>query len=219
MADTTKNAVLSLARELTIFVRNIRQEAVLTVVSAEDSTAYTVTIDTVDYTITSGASATVEDIAAALKVEIDNATLSLVITDNVDGTLTIISSDAAIRFDIDADLDANISVEITVVQHLGEDLFDMILADVALEVTEERYRTEEERAQRYLAAHLLTLLRKFEFSSDSIGDVIRDKVGDVETWYSDSAINTDMSSDIGLRTTPYGRTYMSIRSRHSVCFI
>jgi len=222
MADTSKENILTIAPELTSFVSNTRQSTTLTVSTAQDSRDYTVAIDGVEYSANSGVGATVISIATALYNAISAAALAHIETvDNGDGTLTIRAYDAGIRFDINTDTDPFMSVSIDTAAQLGHNLLQLILEDVRQECQYARYRDEQERAQRYLAAHLLTVLYDTGIStSGTAGDIIREKVGDVETWYSDGGTSTSLStSDSDLKNSKYGRTFMSIRARHSVCFI
>lgn len=85
---------------------------------------------------------------------------------------------------------------------------DLILADVASEVRQSVFGSKQERAQRYLAAHYLTLSNPAT-SSGSSGPVTKEKVGDVEKSYGDSS--NAKGAQIGLSETSYGRTYLQIR--------
>lgn len=75
-----------------------------------------------------------------------------------------------------------------------------VLADVALQVTEKVYGAKQEPAQRYLAAHRLTLIAR----SDKGGVVTSERTGDVATTYS-AGSGGDYSE------TVYGREFERIR--------
>lgn len=84
----------------------------------------------------------------------------------------------------------------------------IILEDVASEVKQGVFGSKQERAQRYLAAHYLTLSNPAT-SSGSSGAVKREKVGDVEKEYTDAS--QLKGSQVGYSETSYGRTYLQIR--------
>ena len=88
-------------------------------------------------------------------------------------------------------------------------IVDLILADVAGQVTSSIYGAKQERAQRYLAAHLLKLAQLAESGVSGSGPVEMEKVGDVETRYGSSS--SALSDGNRYDETPYGRTYMIIR--------
>jgi hypothetical protein len=75
----------------------------------------------------------------------------------------------------------------------------VVLADVALQVTEKVYGNKQELAQRYLAAHRLTLIKNSEKGSA----VTSERTGDVSTTY--AAPGSDSSE------TVYGREFERIK--------
>ena len=85
---------------------------------------------------------------------------------------------------------------------------DLILSDVNDEVKQGVFGAKQERAQRYLAAHYLTLSNPAT-SSGSSGAVKREKVGEVEKEYSDAS--KVKGAQVGYSETSYGRTYLQIR--------
>lgn len=91
----------------------------------------------------------------------------------------------------------------------------LILSDVQSEVTQGVFGSKQERAQRYLAAHYLTLSNPAT-SSGSSGAIKKEKVGDIEKEYTDSS--KVKGAQIGLSETSYGRTYLSIRRGCIVSF-
>lgn len=98
---------------------------------------------------------------------------------------------------------------VTFIDANANSIVDLILADVADQITSSTYGSKQERAQRYLAAHLLKLAQLASIGSSGSGPVEMEKVGDVQTKYgnSSSTLNDGNRYD----ETPYGRTYMTIR--------
>lgn len=102
-----------------------------------------------------------------------------------------------------------IAPELSVVSN---ELFTLILADVALEVSSASFGAKQEQAQRYLAAHYLTISTGSASSSASAGSVKKEKVGEVEVEYSDSL--KDILSSIKASRfdeTKYGRQFESVK--------
>jgi len=89
---------------------------------------------------------------------------------------------------------------------------DLILEDVAGQITSAVYGAKQERAQRYLAAHFLTLINSGASGGNTgaSGPVEMEKVGDEQVKYSSSWMDnlSDMSR---YDETKYGRVYMIIR--------
>ena len=80
----------------------------------------------------------------------------------------------------------------------------LILADVATEVSNAVYGTRQEQAQRYLAAHYLTLINSS--GKQCSGPVVAESVGQVSKVYAQSLVSkSDYSS------TVYGQTFLGIR--------
>jgi len=82
--------------------RHQADQAVLSVLTAVDSTDYTTTINGTIFTFTSGVSATPLTIAAGLKIAIDAGTEPVIVTDNIDGTLDVDPTVAGVAFTITA---------------------------------------------------------------------------------------------------------------------
>ncbi len=89
----------------------------------------------------------------------------------------------------------------------NDKLVDLILEDVAGQITSAKYGSKEERAQRYLAAHFLSLAKQAGEGVGGSGPVEKEKVGDVEVQYG----KADFADKTRYDETSYGRTYMSIR--------
>jgi hypothetical protein len=87
------------------------------------------------------------------------------------------------------------------------DLVALILEDVAGQISSATYGSKQERAQRYLAAHLLSLAYTASQGAGGSGPVVSEKVGDVEVKYGANNFTDKSRYD----ETPYGRTYMTIR--------
>ena len=94
----------------------------------------------------------------------------------------------------------------------NKDLVELILEDVVAQIREAVYGSKQERAQRYLAAHLLTLIKQGSDGANSgaSGPVEKEKVGDVEVKYS-TAVVSNLSDVNRYDETKYGRVYMIIR--------
>lgn len=79
-------------------------KATIGVANVLDLTLYNVTINGIQYGMTSDADATAEEIAAGLVVEINSGQSDVDATDNGDGTLTLISADLVTEFSADVDV-------------------------------------------------------------------------------------------------------------------
>ena len=89
----------------------------------------------------------------------------------------------------------------------NDSLVDLILEDVAGQITSATYGSKQERAQRYLAAHFLSLAHSSNQGVGGSGPVSMEKVGDVQVQYGANNFADASRYD----ETPYGRTYMTIR--------
>lgn len=92
------------------------------------------------------------------------------------------------------------------------DTWTLILADVSSEVSAVVFGIFQERAQRYLAAHYLTLISE---NSGASGAIMRKKTGDEEVAYSTYGIG---GTDADYARTQYGRTYLSIKKKKMLGF-
>ena len=101
----------------------------------------------------------------------------------------------------------------------NKDLVELILEDVVAQIREAVYGSKQERAQRYLAAHLLTLIKQGSDGANSgaSGPVEKEKVGDVEIKYS-TAVVSNLSDVNRYDETKYGRVYMIIRKGCALAF-
>lgn len=217
MADTTKAKVLLLAPELTEYTENFKQVTSFFVSDVIDSEDYTITINSTDFTINSGVSATAVSIAAALTAAV-NAGAEPVTADDDDenGSFLVMADVAGTPFTVRSD--NNITHSDLVENWNGEDIFDMMLADVILEVKESRYFNEEERAQRYLCAHLFTKIKEIKDNPNAaVAGLQREKVGDVENWF--GLPMYEYAKGSGYNTTKYGQVFIGIKQRYSMRFI
>ncbi len=99
---------------------------------------------------------------------------------------------------------ANVLIIAPELSSVAAGTWTLILADVAAEVSSSVYGANQERAQRYLAAHYLTLINSS--SKQSSGPVVSETVGQVSKTYAQSSMSkNDYSS------TVYGQTFLGIR--------
>lgn len=100
-----QNETENLFRPLTGFSVTIGKAACIkadySVNTVLDSTVYAITINGTVFDITSDSSATAPEIMAALKVDIDAGSEPVIVTDNLDGTLTIDADDYLTPFSTD----------------------------------------------------------------------------------------------------------------------
>lgn len=91
-------------------------------------------------------------------------------------------------------------------------LVTLILSDVAGQVDSATYRSKQEQAQRYLAAHLLTISEQGSSgaSSGAGGPLKREKVGQLEKEYATGS-TSGVTGVSRLDETKYGRIFVDIR--------
>jgi hypothetical protein len=98
---------------------------------------------------------------------------------------------------------------------LSDDTWDLILADVANDLSATVFGSRLEQAARYLAAHRLTLIAQGS-SGGSGGQLTKEKTGDEMREYSDG---TRWSArDALYARTQYGLTFLEIRNRSTFGF-
>jgi len=102
-----------------------------------------------------------------------------------------------------------IAPELTAFIDANPSAVSLVLADAVLMVSDTIYGKFEERAQRYLAAHLLTLISNASSGSggSAAGAVSRERVGEVEIEY---AVSGGSCGSV-YSSTSYGRTFMDIK--------
>jgi len=98
-----------------------------------------------------------------------------------------------------------IAPELTTV---SDDAWTLVLSDVAAQVSSAVYGTDQERAQRYLAAHYLTLVAlSSSIGSQASGPVVSESVGQVSKTYAQGSYADKNRYD----ETSYGRMFNQIR--------
>lgn len=213
MSNTTKTNVLLIAPELVSKVNNTPLSVLFSIVTVADNTLYYIAVNGTQYSYTSGVGATAEQIASGLY----DAILSTAVTkiNNGNGTFLLTAANPPISFTYAF----NDKISSTVVQesYPGDDLFNLILADVILVCTEEMFGTEQERAQRYLTAHILTVSSD-ESNSAPLNAARWDIVGDVQYRTGASMIMATPDQNI-FSSTKYGEIYWDIYKRHYFRFL
>jgi hypothetical protein len=213
MSNTTKNNVLLIAPELSAKVVNTPLAVLFSIVTVEDSTVYFIAVNGTQYSYTSGVGATALEIISGLY----DAMLSTLVTklNNGNGTLLLTAANPPITFSYA--YHANISVTVVQESYPGDDLFNLILADVILVCPEDVFSTEQERAQRYLIAHILTVSAD-ESSAAPLNSARWDIVGDVQYRTGASMIMATPDQNI-FSSTKYGEIYWDIYKRHYFTFL
>ena len=131
-----------------------------------------------------------------------------------DGSFYIIMNEAATTVLVECS--SNLVLTAVDLPFAGDTLFSLILADAIIEITEERYDTEEERAQRYLIAHILTLANIDPENVDNDSNIIKAAVGDVQ-YERGSGSGTALEEFYA--QTSYGLIFYQIWLRHYFRFI
>ena len=96
-----------------------------------------------------------------------------------------------------------------------DDLYELLAADVRAEITEAIYGSQQERAQRYMVAHLATLSGVSSSNADAVGPLVTEKVGDVSKTY---GLVQWAGGVERLDETRYGRVFMTIRKATVMSF-
>ena len=102
-----------------------------------------------------------------------------------------------------------IAPELSTVPVAAQNLF---LADVALEITLAVWADVQEKAQRYLVAHLSTLY--LQKSKSNVGGISGKTVGEVSISFSKGTLKSESRLD----ETSYGREFMRMLNNTSVAF-
>ena len=93
-------------------------------------------------------------------------------------------------------------------ENIDPSTWNVIIADVIAAVTYGIYGAQQERAQRYLAAHLLTLSANIPFrNTNASGPVTSEKTSEVGVNYAQSKRKRQTQYD----ETSYGRIFAQIR--------
>lgn len=108
---------------------------------------------------------------------------------------------------------ANILLIAPQLSTLDDAIFTLILSDVSKEVTSSAYGANEETAQRYLAAHYLTIINdSVGAGSGSTGFLSSIQTGDVSNDFDSSAFSS-LKDFCRYDATAYGRVFMGIKKR------
>jgi hypothetical protein len=216
MANTTKERILAIAPELATKIQDVLKQQTIVVGTVADDTTYTININSISYEVVSGTGATVEEIISAfeaLLIDIPDVVITFVGT-----TIYVTGTPDAISFT--AIVSDNLTLATVQEAKDNNTLFEIILEDVITQVTElapVRFEEEQERAQRYLAAHLLTLTNIDPDSGDLGKDFNKEYVGDVQYHYESRELRS-MEEAFFMRT-PYGEIFYDIYKRRYFRFI
>lgn len=203
MANTTKTNVLIIAPELTSIIDNTAQVDLISVVTVTNTETYSNTINGTTVSYTSDGTATKYEIVTGLISAIQgNSTTNALVscTNNGDGTYYLTSKTAGTAVTIL--VSSKLSKTNIVANFNGDSLFNLILTDVIEEIDTLSINTEtQEKAQRYLTAHILSLQQ-----SGSHGNVRSESVGRASITYAGG----DMFDPDMLSRTRYGAEFLRI---------
>jgi hypothetical protein len=107
---------------------------------------------------------------------------------------------------------SNVSIIYPAASGMSIDAQSMILSDVALECTQATWGTAQEKAQRYLAAHLAAMMLKRDHLNS--GSISGKTVGDISINYSTPAWNDPSRYD----ESDFGREYRNMIRGRVVAF-
>jgi hypothetical protein len=203
MADTTKANVILIAPELAEQLESVAKVISVTP-TVQNSKAYTIIINGLvaeTFTYTSDSNATISEIISGLISAMSTSTL--VNATNGITTLLLTAKTAGVDFTIV--ITANLAQTTTVDNYDGSnDLWTLLFADAIAEITDTDYSTDEEKAQRYYLAHMLTK----HFSYGQAANLTSEKVGDVQINYgSNDGIND-------YKSTKYGNVFYALYLQH-----
>lgn len=216
LENTTLERVLIIAPELRAKVTNIAQINDIEVFDAQYETEYTVTLNDIVIEIISPAEGESEN----LKEEI----IQLIYDELEDEEVLIENNVSSIRLKavepgqaFYLSVSDNLTLNNVTSNYNGQELFELLLEDVILQVTELNFKSEMERAQRYLLAHLLTLTNVDSEEEPDASDIIQETVGDISYRY--GSIDYSKLDDIFYGKTPYGVVFYEIMLRRWFRFI
>lgn len=216
MANTTKENVLLIAPELAVKINDILQQNSITISEVLADTEYKLILNEVEYSIISGNPTSEADILLALLGLIESLPE---ISAHISNTSIIIDGTAEfISFSLE--VSDNLVNTINRGAKDNNSLFELILTDVITQVTEldpVRFKEEQERAQRYLVAHLLTLINVDPNAGDITTPFNKEYVGDVQYHYDSMALRS-MDEAFFMRT-PYGEVFYDIYKRRYFRFL
>ena len=207
MANTTKANVLLIAPELSTYISNVAQVYRISVNTVSNAQLYSITINSRTASYTSDATATAVEIVAGLISAIEaNSILNAFVSclNALDGTFTITAKTAGTAYTIS--VSSKLTATSLTANYNGDGLFNLILKDVEEEITTYTVNTEtQEKAQRYLMAHLLTV-----HYSGIQGNVKSESVGRASVTY----MGGDMFDPDMLSRTRYGAEFWRIWKRN-----
>lgn len=212
MSNTNIGNVYAVAPELESFYANKAQIVRVNILNYFDDTLYQVIINSSTFSYTSPASGGDKlAVAAALVALINAGSEPVTANNNGNGTFNLRADVAGVTFNLV--VDGNMS-DITIqANKTYTATINLILSDVARDVKQSIFGNNQERAQRYLAAHYLTLARNDSDRNPEAGGFLTStKVGDVTYNYSLS----DLKDANRLDSTPYGRTYNQLCKAHVI---
>lgn len=217
MANTTKERVLLIAPELATKINNVYQKTQIAIVSFDEGLDFEIMVN--DYTafFTSDSTTTKNDVLPILMDLLNNNLEG--ITAYMEGELlSLEGSDDHITFYVA--VNATLSNTIITEGKDNDSLFQLVLEDIIIQVTEEdpvRFREEQERAQRYLVAHLLTLINMDPNDLAFAKPIVKEYVGDVQYHYESRALKS--MDEAFFLTTPYGEVFYDIYKRRYFRFL
>lgn len=215
MATTTKENVLAIAPELASKVNSYNQQITLSFDDPTPGFEYVVAVAGIVYSFSAVSTNTVEDVVAHFNNELTTAGFSCVSSEN---KLVVTGVDYT---PFNYVVSTGVSAAEDVVAVNNDTRFNLLLNDVELQVTEKdpfRFGVEQERAQRYLLAHLLTLATSGEDDdSSSYGDIKKETIGDISYTYATPSSYT--TPEEYYNSTVYGRVFYSIQQRLYFRFI
>jgi hypothetical protein len=215
--NTTLERVLTIAPELENKVYNLAQVDRINVLEAEYDVEYKITINETEYTITSpdeeSSTDLLQEIVDLLVIEV--GTNEDVYTSKWNDSIELKAVEPGTGFNIS--VSNNLVITEAVKNYQGAVLFELLLEDVILQVTELNFHEEMERAQRYLLAHLLTLTNIDSDKKPNLSDIIHEVVGDISYRYGN--IDYSKLDDVFYGKSVYGVVFYEIMKRRWFRFI
>ena len=205
MANTTVANVLAVAPDLASSY--VPQVSAITITAA--NLKATATVDGVAYSANAaGATKTRTEIATELAQVINAALYTKLVAVAALEVVTLTALLPGYGFTAVGTLNCTVATSV-----VNSAVFELVLADVARQVSYDVYGPNQEEAQRYLAAHILVSMLPGDEGATS-GAVKSEKVGGVSVSYSDSGnyVHADVTR---YDTTVYGMRFQSILN-HSV---
>jgi len=190
--ETTKQKVTLIAPELIKLINGVTQKTRCYIQSPNE---FVIQINDKTYMYEVQEDDTIEDIIEGLITDIN---------EDEDAIVAVVDSGSS-YFDIrglytDAFTVTGVTTE-TLIEAVDTELWDLYAEDIANLVNEDSFKSEIERGQRYLMAHMLTL---YTMKLGGQRATNSEKVGDISVQYADP------TSEEGLGLTGYGVIYKGI---------